>query len=120
MGSIRGFSRILSKFLYNLLRLVRTSPILENTYFEEHLLMAAFIRFGSICFSGHFKVAAAFFIKQPCYFFLEKILFKESPQKTRTFILTFNMKENSIIAFHVFMVTFYAYTLQKPFFTDET
>ena len=82
--------------------------------------MAFFIRFGSICFSEHFKVAAAFFIKQPCYFFSRKI-FKESGKKTRTFILICTIKENSIIAFyHVFMVAVYAYTLQLLFFTDET
>ena len=82
--------------------------------------MAAFIRFGSTCFSEHLKVAAAFFIKQPCYFFSRKI-FKESVKKTSTFILIYTIKENSVIAFHhVFMVTFYAYTLQKLFFTDKT
>ena len=80
--------------------------------------MAAFIRFGSTCFSEHFKVAAAFFIKQPCYFFSRYIFFKESPKETRTFILTLMMKENSIFAFHhVFMVIFYADTLERLFFT---
>ena len=70
--------------------------------------MAAFIRFGSTCFLEHLRVAAAFFIKQPCYFFiLEIFLFKESPRETRTFIFTSMMKENPIIAFHhVFMVSF--------------
>ena len=42
----------------------------QNTYFREHLLIAAFIRFESTCFSEHLKVAAAFFIKQPRHFFL--------------------------------------------------
>ena len=47
--------------------------------------------------------------------------FKESPKETRTIILTFMMKKNSIIAFHhVFMITFYVDTLQKLFFTDKT
>ena len=31
---------------------------LQNTYFRKHLLMAAFIRFRSTCFSEHFKVDA--------------------------------------------------------------
>ena len=80
--------------------------------------MADFIRFGSTCFSEHFKEDAVFLIKQPYYFFLEIFLFKESPKKTRTLILTSMMKENVIIFFHhVFMVTFYADTLQKLFFT---
>ena len=83
--------------------------------------MAAFIRFGSTCFSEHLKVAAAFFIKTPCNFFLKKFLFEESLRKARTFILASMMKENSIIVFHhVFMVTFYVDALQKLFFTDET
>ena len=63
MDSIRIFSRISSKFYtirYDLLE------------FSEHLLMAVFIRFGSTCFSKHLRVAAAFFIKQPCYFFSQK------------------------------------------------
>ena len=59
-------------------------------------------------------MAAAFFIKQPRYFFLEIFLFKESPKKIRTFILTSMMNKNSIITFHVFMVTFYVGT-QKLF-----
>ena len=45
-------------------------------------------------------MAAAFFIKQPRYFFLEIFLFKESPKKIRTFILTSMMNKNSIITFH--------------------
>ena len=84
--------------------------------------MAAFICFGRTCFSEHLKVTTAFFIKQSYYlFFLEIFLFKELPKKTRTFILTSMIKENSIIAFHhVFMVTFYAGTLQKLFLIDGT
>ena len=66
-------------------------------------------------------MTAAFFIKQPCYFFLEIFLFKESPKETSTLILTSMMKKNPIIAFnHAFIVTFYADTRQKLFFTDET
>ena len=79
MDSIRIFSRISSKFYtirYDLLE------------FSEHLFMAIFIRFGSTCFSKHLRVAAAFFIKQPCYFFLKNFLFKESAKQSRTFILT--------------------------------
>ena len=54
-------------------------------------------------------------------FFLGIFLFKESPKKTRTFILTSMMRRNSVIAFHhVFMITFYAVTLQALFFTDKT
>ena len=47
MDSIRGFSRILSKFhtiRYDLLE------------FSEHLLMAALIRYGSTCFSEQFSI----------------------------------------------------------------
>ena len=92
----------------------------QNNCFREHLFMAAFILFRNNCFSEHLKVDA-FFIKQPFYFFLGMFVFKKSPKKTRTFILTSMMRGNSIIAFHhVFMLTFYAATLQKIFFTDET
>ena len=83
--------------------------------------MAAFKRFGSACFSEHLKVAAAFFIKQLYYFLPRNIFIQRITQKTRTFILISMMNENSIIAFrHVFMVTFYADTLQKLFFTNKT
>ena len=58
----------------------------QNTYFRKHLLMAAFIRFRSTCFSEHLKVDALF-IKQPNYFFLGIFLLQKSPQKTHTFIL---------------------------------
>ena len=34
----------------------------QSIYFREHLLMAAFIRLSSTCFSEHHKVAAAFLI----------------------------------------------------------
>ena len=34
----------------------------QNTYFKEHLLMAAFIRFRGTCFSEHLKMAADFLI----------------------------------------------------------
>ena len=82
--------------------------------------MAAFIRFRSTCFSEHLKVDALF-IKQPSYFLLRIFLFKESPKKTHTFILTSMRRGNFIIAFHhVFIITFYAVTLQKLFFTGET
>ena len=32
----------------------------QNTYFREHLLIAAFICFKSTCLSGHLKVDALF------------------------------------------------------------
>ena len=92
----------------------------QNIYFREHLSMAAFIRSRSTCFSEHLKVDA-FFTKQLCYFFLGMFLVKESRRKTRTFIPTFMMRGNSIIAFHhVFIVNFYAVTFQKLLFTDKT
>ena len=64
----------------------------------------------------------ALFKKQPSYFFLRIFFFKELPKKTRTFILASMMRGNSIIAFHhnIFITNFYATTLQKLFFTDET
>ena len=52
----------------------------QNTYFREHQLTAAFIRFRSTCLSEHRKVDI-FFIKQPSYFFLGIFLLKESPKK---------------------------------------
>ena len=73
MESIRGFLKILFKF--NTVRY----GLLE---FQEHLSMAAVIRFGSTCFSEHLKAAAAFFIKKPYYFFLGIYLFKESYKET--------------------------------------
>ena len=94
----------------------------QNAYFREHLLMAAFIRFRSTCFSEHLKVDA-FFIKQPCYFFLGIFLIKESPKKAHTFILNSMMRDISIIvSHHVFIIFFffYAVTHQKLLFTDET
>ena len=82
--------------------------------------MAVFINLRSTFFSEHLKVDALF-IKQPCYFLLGIFLFKESPKETHTFILTSMRRGNSIIAFHhVFIITFYAATLQKLFFTGET
>ena len=118
MDSISGFSRTLTKFYiihYNLLG------------FSEHLLYRTPL---DGCFYTFWKHV---FFRTPqsgcCFlhflnrviFFLVKYLFKESPKKRRTFILTSMMKENSIIAFHhVFMVAFYAVTLQKLFLTDET
>ena len=90
---------------------------LSNLYI--HFLNYIYI-FISTCFSEHLKVDAVF-IKQPNYFFLGVFLFKASPKKVRTFILTSMTRGNSIIAFHhVFMITFYAVTLQKLFFTDKT
>ena len=87
----------------------------QNTYFRKHLLMAVFINLRSTCFSKHLKVDALF-IKQRCYFLLGIFLFKESPKETHTFILTSIRTGNSIIAFHhVFIITFYAVTLQKLF-----
>ena len=77
--------------------------------------MAAFMGFGSTCFSERLKVAAASFIKQPCYFFPEKFLFKESPKKARTFILTSMMKENSIIAFIMLSWIIFTPALSKNF-----
>ena len=93
---------------------ITTCDNFQNIYFREYLLLTAFIRFRSTSFSEHLKVAAAFFIKQPCNFFLEKFLFKESSKRARSFILTSMMKENSSIVFHhVFLITFHADTLQN-------
>ena len=93
---------------------VTTCDNFQNIYFREYLLLTAFIRFPSTSFSEHFKMAAAFFIVQPYSFFLKKFLFKESSKRARSFILTSKVKENSSIAFHhVFMITFYADTLQN-------
>ena len=52
----------------------------QNTYFRKHLLLAAFIRSKSTCFSKHTKVDALF-IKQTSYFLLVIFLFKELPKK---------------------------------------
>ena len=71
--------------------------------------MAAFMHFRSTCFSEHPKVDPL--LSNWAIFFSE--YFKESPKKTHTFILTSMMRGNSIISF-------YAATLQKLFFTDET
>ena len=55
---------------------------------------------------------------QLSFFFSE--YFKESPEKTSAFFLTFMVRRNSTIAIHhVLVITFYAVTLQKPFFTDR-
>ena len=92
----------------------------QNTYFREHLLIAAFMLFWSTCFSEHLKVDALF-IKQPSYFFLGIFLVKESPKKSGTFTITSTIKKNSIIAFHhVFIITFYVVTLQELSITEET
>ena len=83
-------------------------------------MMAAFILLESTCFLDNSKWMLLFSLSNRAIFFLGIFLFL-SLQKTRTFILTFMMRGNSIIAFHyVFMITFYAVTLQKLFFTDET
>ena len=82
--------------------------------------MAAFILLENTCFLDISKWMLLFSLSNRAIFFLGIFLFL-SLQKTRTFILTFMMRGNSIIAFHyVFMITFYAVTLQKLFFTDET
>ena len=82
--------------------------------------MAAFILLENTCFLDTSKWMLLFSLSNRAIFFLGIFLFL-SLQKTRTFILTFMMRGNSIIAFHyVFMITFYAVTLQKLFFTDET
>ena len=52
----------------------------QNIYFRKYLLMAAFIRFKSACFSGKLKVDALF-MKQPSYFLLGIFLCKESSKK---------------------------------------
>ena len=112
LDSIRGLLKILSKFYTIRYDLLEFS---ENLFQREHLLMAAFICFGSTCFSEHLKVATASFIKQPYYFFLEIFLFKESPKETRTIILTSMMKENSIIFFIMFSWLLFMPTLFKNF-----
>ena len=116
MNSIRGFSRT----LLNLMQSVMACLNFRKTYFRKHLLLAAFIRSKSTCFSKHTKVDALF-IKQTSYFLLVIFLFKELPKKKHTFILTSMERGNSIIAFHhIFIITFYAVTLQKLFFTGKT
>ena len=83
-------------------------------------MMAAFILLESTCFLDNSKWMLLFSLSNRAIFFLGIFLFL-SLQKTRTFILTSMMRGNSIIAFYyVFMITFYAVTLQKLFFTDET
>ena len=59
----------------------------QNTYFRKHLLMAAYIRFRSTCFSEHLKVDALF-IKQPNYFFSQYFYFKNCPKK---YVLSFTL-----------------------------
>ena len=87
----------------------------HKTYFREyHLLMPAFIRFRSTCFSERLKVDALF-IKQPTYFFLRMFLFKESPKKSQTFILTSMKRGNSIIAFHHVFILLFTPSLFKNF-----
>ena len=67
----------------------------------------------------HLKLDAL--LSNRAVFLLGIFLFKESPKKTRTFILTSMMRGNSIIAFHhVFIITFNVVTLQKLFLTDKT
>ena len=84
--------------------------------------MAAFIWFRNTCFSEHHKKWMLSSKSNQAIFFSEYFFFKELPKKTRTFILASMMRGNSIIAFHhnVFITNFYATTLQKLFFTDET
>ena len=84
-------------------------------------MMAAFILLESTCFLDTSKWMLLFSLSNRAIFFLGIFLFL-SLQKTRTFfILTSMMRGDSIIAFHyVLMITFYAVTLQKLFFTDET
>ena len=83
-------------------------------------MMAAFILLESTCFLDNSKWMLLFSLSNRAIFFLGIFLFS-SLQKTRTFILTSMMRGNSIIAFYyVFMITFYAVTLQKLFFTYET
>ena len=71
MNSISGFSRTSSNFytiLYGLFQFL-------ETYFREHLLMAAFIHFRRTCFSNQLKVDALFI------FFLEYFYIKNYRKK---------------------------------------
>ena len=88
-------------------------PILENTYWWLFLYVLEALGFQNT------SKWDALFIKQPSYFLLGIFLFKESSKKyTPSFSLP---RGNSIIDFHhVFIITFYAVTLQKLFFTSET
>ena len=105
------------RILYlNFIQSVMACLNFQNVYFRKHLLMAAFIRFRSTCFSEHLKVDALF-IKQPSYFLLGIFLFKKYPQKTRSFILTSMRRGNSIIAFHHYFLRRHS---SKLFLTDET
>ena len=95
MNCIRGFSRALPKFYTTHYKLFEFSEYL----FQETP-------------NDGCKVDALF-IKQPRSVFLGMFLFKELPQKKHTFILTSMKRGNSIIAFHhVFIITFYAVSLQ--------
>ena len=68
-------------FCLNFIQSVMACLNFQNTYFRKHLLMAAFIRFRSNCFSEHLKVDAAF-IEQPSYFLLGIFLLKNHPENT--------------------------------------
>ena len=80
--------------------------------------MAAFMRFRSTSFAELLKWMYSS-LSNRAIFFREIFLFKESFKK-----LTLSLRirrGNSIIAFdHVFIITFYATTLQKPYFIDPT
>ena len=111
MDSIRGSSRILSKFHtihYDLLE------------FSEHLfqrtpLDGCFYTIWKHLFFRTPRSGCCFlhYVTQ-LFFFSRNIFIQRITQKTRTFIFTSMMKENFIIAFHqVLMVTFYVDTFQK-------
>ena len=98
MNYIRAFSRALSKFLKICYGLLEFS---ENLFYRTPLDVLYVLEALVLSNWG---------------FFLGIFLFKESSGKTRTFILTFMIRRNSTTAFHhVFMITFYALTLQKLF-----
>ena len=83
----------------------------QDTYFREHILMAAFIRFGSICFSEHFKVAAALFIKQTSIlFFFSKYFYLKNHPKSMYLRSHFHDKRTF---HHCFPSCFHGYFLRQ-------
>ena len=74
----------------------------------------------ALVFQNASKLLLIFSLSNRAIFFSENFPLKNLLKK-HTFILTSMMTENSVMAFHhVFMITFYAFTLQKLFSTEKT
>ena len=84
----------------------------QNTYFRKYLLMVAFIRFRSTCFSKTSKWILSS-LSNSAIFYLEYFYLKNHPKK-HTLILTSFMRGNSIIAF-MFLSLLFMLPLFKNF-----